>query len=334
MPRYDSLLTQNDEAKNMIRLCFWGMLFLIGSACGASASSGAEQSIQERQCLTLGWTRQTIHVDGLQRSVLWKAPAGVWNRGAIVVLHGGGGQAANFCVANSPIIEAQVRFTTLALAQGFAVFLADSLDQVTDNEGRLCGKVWDDEVRERSNLDLPFLQHLLTKAIPTLRPPASRTEIFMVGHSSGGYMTVRAATKFSDHVTAFAPVSSGDPYGWTRDCTPRRTDRVNVFGAGFDNETGRQITERGACSASDHRKEKPWDGTMLTTRPAWKAFHHKKDSINDVSCLEKLRKELVMRGYPETPPLLLNGGWRSARWHYWLDDYNEPLVEFFIEQLR
>lgn len=136
------------------------------------------------------------------------------------MLHGGGGQHTHFCVANHPIIAPQVRFTELALAQGFAVFVLNSSDRVTDTEGRVCGKVWDDEVRDRPNLDLPFIGEVIQSVMRQVRPAGSRTEVFLTGLSSGGYMTVRAATHFEALVTALAPVSSGDPYGWHRICAP------------------------------------------------------------------------------------------------------------------
>ena len=316
-----------------------GLAGLLLAACGggggeASTLPGPLPTTQESQCLAAGWQRLVIEAAGLQRSVLWKAPAGAWSKGAVVVLHGGGGQHANYCIANSPSIGAQVRFTELALAQGFAVFLPDSSDRVTDDSGRLCGKVWDDEVRARPNLDLPLFEQLLRVSIPALRPTGSRTGLFMVGHSSGGYMTVRAATRLGDVLTAFAPVASGDPYGWYRDCTPRATDRVNVFGAGFDSETRRQIIEPGACSAASYPNEKPWEGATATARPAWRAFHHAQDGINDLSCVHKVSAQLRARGYPETPALTLDGGSRSAEAHAWQDGYNAALLDFLGAQLR
>lgn len=314
-----------------------GILLLLLGACGSggdNAPAGPPVTPQEAQCQALGWQRLLVDAAGLQRVVLWKAPASGWSKGAVVVMHGGGGQHANFCVANASIIAAQVRFTDAALAQGFAVFLPDSSDRVTDTQGRLCGKVWDDEVRQRPNLDLPFIETLLDVTLPVLRPAGSRREVFLTGLSSGGYMSVRAATRFADRVTAFAPVSSGDPYGWFRDCTPRAGDRVNVFGAAFDNETRRQIIEPGACLSASQTQEQPWDGSTLAARPPWRAFHHVQDGIHDVSCVDKLRGQLQARGYPETPALRLDGGTRSADWHYWLDSYNQPLLDFFSAQLR
>jgi poly(3-hydroxybutyrate) depolymerase len=314
---------------------------LLLAACGGgsgSPSSPGESGLpdataQELQCQAQGWSREGLVAAGVQRQFMWKAPA-TWTRGAILVMHGGGGSYTNYCVANVQLIAAQVRFTQQALDQGFAVFLLDSTDQVHDNEGRLCGKVWDDEVRQRANLDLPFIEALLREVIPAKRPMASRPEIFLAGHSSGGYMAVRAASRFPDLVSAVAPVASGDPYGWFRDCTRRPGDRVNVAGAGFDNETRRQITEPGACDANSHPNEKPWDIATSPARPHVRLFHHAQDGINDRSCVAKVRTQLLARGYPEVAPFTLDGGARSAEVHYWLDDYNLPLLEFFTSMLK
>lgn len=309
-----------------------------GSASGVSGPpavpDAAAPTSQELQCQARGWRREVVSAAGLPRLVLWKGPPGAWTSGALLVMHGGGGTHTNFCVANVALTEPQVRFTDQALAQGFAVFLLDSSDRVTDNGGRLCGKVWDDEVRVRDNLDLPFIDQVLAGVLPALRPAGSRSEVYLTGHSSGGYMAVRAASRLGDRITAFAPVSSGDPYGWTRDCTPRAGDRPNVFGAGFDNETGRQIIEPGACLSSTQPNERPWDGAPLGARPAFRVFHHAQDGINDRSCVDKVRAQLARRGYPETAAFTLDGTARSADVHYWLDDYNAPLLAYFATQRR
>lgn len=289
---------------------------------------------QEQQCTQAGWRSETMVVAGIARGVLWKAPAGAWARGGLVVLHGGGGQHANFCIANAELIAAQVRFTDMALAQGFAVFLLDSTDRVTDTEGRLCGKVWDDEVRQRDNLDLPFIEEVLRKLIPSVRPTGSKPDLYLTGLSSGGYMAVRAATHFGGLISAFAPVASGDPYGWVRDCTPRAGDRTNVFGVGLDAETRRNISEVGACAATSWPSEKPWEGSAIDPKPPFRLFHHAQDGIHDRSCVEKVRRQLVQRGWPEAAPFMLDGGSRSAEVHYWQDAYNAPLLAWLGEQKR
>lgn len=308
-----------------------------GTSVGAEVASAgpveAAATVQESQCHSAGWIPAVESVAGLSRRVLWKAPPG-WSGAAIVVMHGGGGSHTNFCVANLPLIAPQVRFTELALSRGFAVFLLDSHDQVTDQQGRVCGKVWDDEVRARDNVDLPFIDRALRDLIPSQRPAGGRTETFLVGHSSGGYMAVRAATRFGDRVTALAPVASGDPYGWTRDCTRRPGDRANVAGAAFDNDTGRQIIEPGACSPPTDAREQPWDDAGPAHRPVFRMFHHAEDGINDRSCVERARRQLLAHGYPERPAYTLVGGARSADVHYWLDAYNAPVLDFFASLLR
>ncbi len=288
---------------------------------------------QVKQCIAKGWQRVVLPVDGVRRELLWKASTGPWSKGTIIVLHGGGGQHFQWCVANAPVVAPQVKFSELAVAEGFAVFLLNSTDRVTDNEGRVCGKVWDDEVRNRPNLDMPFIGEVIREVIPRLRPEGSRKEIFLTGLSSGGYMTVRAATHFDDLVAAFAPVSSGDPYGWHRVCEPGLTLRTTVHGAGYDNETGKQITERDSCRAESYPQEKTWDSASPAVKPAFRIFHHEMDGINDISCSEKVDTLLRQRGYPGSPDFLLRGGRRGLANHLWQDVYNRPLLDFFSGQL-
>lgn len=316
-----------------------GLLGLVacgGGGGGAGSIAAAlprepAATAQEMQCQAAGWRREVIDAAGLQRLVLWKAPAsGSWSRGAIVVMHGGGGSHTNFCVANVDLIAAQVRFTEQALARGYAVFLLDSSDRVNDIAGRLCGKIWDDEVRPRDSLDLPFLEQLLRQRLPALRPAGSRSELYLTGLSSGGFMTVRTATRFGDLVTAFAPVAAGDPYGWTRDCTPRAGDRPNVFGIAIDNETRRPISEVDACRASAYPNEKTWESAAR--KPPYRLFHHAQDGTLDRSCVDKLQAQLQSRGYAGGAPFMLDGGPRSADVHFWQDGYNTPLLDFFDAQ--
>jgi pimeloyl-ACP methyl ester carboxylesterase len=253
----------------------------------------------------------------------------------VIVLHGGGGEHFQWCVANAPVVAPQVGFSESAVADGFAVFLLNSTDRVTDNEGRLCGKVWDDEVRKRPNLDLPFIGAVIRDLVPQVRPAGSRSEVFITGLSSGGYMTTRAATHFDKLVTAFAPVSSGDPYGWHRRCEAGSTARASVHGAGFDNETGRQITEREACRAPAYPNEKPWDsaGPQPQAKPAFRVFRHEQDGINDQSCSQKVSVLLRRHGCRGAPDFVLQGGRRGVENHLWLDAYNLAILEYFTSQV-
>lgn len=288
---------------------------------------------QERQCIEQGWRRVTMDIAGQQRELLWKGPDGAWSKGAIIAMHGGGGQHFQWCTPKARLVAPQVRFSNQAIAEGFAVFLLNSSDQVTDTNGRPCGKIWDDEVRQRANLDLPFIGRVIRSTMPDVRPRGSRTEVFLTGLSSGGYMTVRAATHFNDLITAFAPVSSGDPYGWHRICEPGLTGRRSVHGAGFDNETGKQIIEYDSCLSPYYPNEKPWDGQKRSLRPAFRVFRHEMDGINDKSCSEKISRQLRVNGYPGEADFVLRGGRRSLLNHLWQDAYNRPILDFFSRQL-
>jgi hypothetical protein len=107
-----------------------------------------------------------------------------------------------------------------------------------------------------------------------------------------------------------------------------------VFGAAFDNETRRMMIEPAACAASDYPNEKPWDGAASARRPPFRVLHHAQDAILDRSCVDKLRRQLVAHGYPETPPLVLDGGPRRVAVHFWQDAYNDELLAFFASQRR
>ncbi|MCW1431741.1 hypothetical protein [Novosphingobium sp. JCM 18896] len=309
--------------------CLILLVALSGSSGSGAGPSAAAIEPQVQQCLDRGWRREVVRIGDTAREVLWQGPPGAWRKGAILVLHGGGGRHFQFCVANARVVAPQVRFGDLAVAQGFAVFLIDSTDRVTDAQGRVCGKIWDDEVRPRANLDLPLIGHVLRGAIPRLRPPGSAPAIFVTGLSSGGYMTVRAATHFNGLVTAFAPVSSGDPYGWHRVCEPGLTARTKVHGTGFDNETGKQIVEPRSCQAEDYPAEARWDDGGAASKPRFRLFRHENDGVNDASCGEKVERLLRRHGYPGEADFLLRGGRRSLLNHLWQDAYNQPILDFF-----
>jgi len=317
------------NCRALLRACVVSALLVAPTARSHPGDAGAAPlpTVQQQQCVAAGWQREVVDIGGRPRVVLWKAPE-VWTGGAIVVLHGGGGAASNFCAANVALIAPQVRFTRLALARGFAVFLPDSTDRVTDPRGRLCGKVWDDAAAGRDSLDLPFLEHLVSGLIPAQRPAGSRHAVFLTGLSSGGYMSVRAASRLGSRIAGFAPVSSGDPYGWERDCTPLPGDRPNVRGMAFDVDGGQPIGAPGACDDRGDAGERSWDDG--SGRPRFRLFHDLDDGIHDASCVARVRRQLLARGYPETPPFTLGTGTaRRALAHFWQDAYNQPLLDFF-----
>ena len=317
--------TARGEWGFMLRFCLV-VLSLIASSLLARADDGARDA-REQKCIDAGWTRV---IDASGRRFLWKGPADRWTHGAIIVMHGGGGSADHWCHASHEIVATQVAFAEAAIAQGFAVFTLDSTDRVSDREERACGKVWDDEVRNRANIDLPFIEGLLRETIPNLRPRGSGKGIFLTGLSSGGFMTVRAATHFDGLVTAFAPAASGDPYGWHRVCDASLSPRRTVFGIGVDNETKRQITEEGACRASAYPNEMPWETQRPAKKPPFKLFQHEKDGIHDFSCHEQVRIQLTAHGYPDAGAFVVrDAGRRRLIHHFWQQAYTQPVLAFF-----
>jgi pimeloyl-ACP methyl ester carboxylesterase len=299
---------------------------------GTAAAAGQAESRLERVCLREGWRKLTLSAAGLDRKVLWKGPQGPW-RGAILALHGGGGEAAHFC-AGGGLVRPQIAFASMAIERGFAVFALDATtDEVTDAQGRPCGKRFDFSVLDRPNLDLPYIERILTQVVPSSRPAGSGNAIFMTGLSTGGYMTIRASTHFADRITAFAPVSAGDPYGTDAVCDTSLSRRESAKGILADRETGREIVEDDACKAPSYGRESPWPTPSAAARPPFKQFQHEDDGIVDISCMRKAATLLERKGHPNAGAFIIEGwGRKSAFKHLWLEEYNEPLLGFFASQ--
>ncbi|MFD0364602.1 hypothetical protein ACFQZZ_24435 [Nocardia sp. GCM10030253] len=129
-----------------------GSVLVVGAVALERGSDQGGASRQERHCAERGWRSAVVDVSGKPRDVQWKGPARSWSKGAIIVMHGGGGEHVQWCGSNFGSAAAQVGFSELAVEEGFAVFLLNSSSEVSDNQGRICGKIWDDEVRDRPNL--------------------------------------------------------------------------------------------------------------------------------------------------------------------------------------
>ena len=312
---------------------FLSFAVVIISACASRASKLKVTKSDFAKCH--GWQQIEFEASGQKRRLLYKGPQGAWENGAILVLHGGGGRPEDFCDDSSQLLAPQVRFTDLAIEQKFAVFVLDSTDIVTDNEGKTCGKVWDDEVRERKNMDLPYLNQILQEVTPGKRPAGSNVAMFMLGHSSGGYMTVRAASHMGHLLNAFSVISSGDPYGWARKCDRKYGDkRETVNGAGFDNETGREIIQANSCLSQTNTNEKQWD-QYEGRKPKFRIFHNQFDGINDISCGNKIEKNLQKNGFTGEPTYHAQkqDGRRRLIYHFWANEYNTEILGFFKRNL-
>jgi hypothetical protein len=285
----------------------------------------------EQACINAGWTRSVFRVNNLDRKVMWKAPAGTWANGAIVILHGGGGKADDFCTGGA-LIQPQIAFANLALQNGFAVFALESTNNVvTDSVGRSCGKRFDFSVLNRPNVDLPYIENVLTTLIPLNRPIGSNQNIFMTGLSTGGYMTTRASSRFDSLITAFAPISAGDPYGTDTVCDPALSPRDSAIGILVDRETNAEIGQDSACFAASYPNESLWESQSPPIKPTFKQFQHQQDGVIDYSCAQKANVTLQGNGYTDAGAFVLSAaGGKNVLLHLWLNAYNQPIIDFFL----
>lgn len=300
-----------------------------------TAGRAAEQhahSAKVTSCIQNGWKPLHVEVTGNEREMLWKRPRGKWKRGAIVILHGGGGSHYQFCTGGK-ILQPQIEFAEEAVEEGFAVFLLDSTDGVvTDAKGKNCGKRFDFSVLDRSNVDLAFIGKVINRLIPQLRSSRSSKKIFLTGLSTGGYMAIRTAVRFNNKITAFAPVSAGDPYGTRTNCDARLSKRKSAKGILLDLETNKPITVKGACSSNSYPNEKDWPRFKSKHRPAFKQFHNRGDAIVDISCMKKVQNQLQQHGYVNKGEFVLDSDRRRVLNHLWLKRYNDEILEFFKSQ--
>ena len=285
----------------------------------------------EKEALNQGWKRLSFPLGGTTRKLLWRAPSGSWSKGAIVALHGGGGDSANWA-STVKIGRAKVAFSKEAFKRGFAVFSLNSTDGLAkDAKGRSFGKRWDCTFQPKvKNVDLPYIEKVLDEIIPKVRPEGSNENIYMTGISNGGFMTILAVTHFPKKVRAFAPVACGDPYGTYMDMgTKPFLERRKAPGVFRDLETNEKVNSKGAAYAPSYPSEHPWP-KRKSKKPPFKQFHHQQDGLCDYSCMVKARKQLRLNGYPDDGPYVAKTkGRRALRHHFWQPEYNKPLLDFF-----
>lgn len=327
------------KIKLLIALFITGSLLLFSSAF-AKKENHKQSRVQalynrhENKCIQKGWNKITIEVNDIERKILWKSPKGCWKNGAIIALHGGGGTYSNFG-SNIRIGKPMIEFSRLTIKEGFAFFSLDSTDSLIDAQGLSMGKRWDCLPKDnKANVDLPFIETVITELIPQLRTESSARDIFITGISNGGYMTILAATYFDDKITAFAPVSCGDPYGTYMDGSIKSPFRKTP-GIFRDNETHMPINKKGACRAKNYLHEKIWATNHPSVYPSFKLFYHKGDRVCDISCKEKVEYLLVEHGYINAGSFVIkNFGRRSPIKHFWLKKYNRPIIKFFKESVK
>lgn len=283
------------------------------------------------ECQERLWSPMQVAVGGSTRDLLWRVPAGGWSRGAIVLFHGGGGSYSEWC-NDTDLTHHQKEFAESALAAGFAVFALDSTDGgFTDSQGLSCGKRFDATSALATNIDLPFVATVLQTIIPNARPWGSNPNIYLTGHSSGGFMATRAATHFDDVVSAFVPVSGGDPYGVDIVCDAQYTERDNVPGLYVDRETQLGIHKEGACDAQAYPNELALETSYPWRLPSFKQLHHRYDQGVNLSCMKKANTILTSNQYPDAGVYISENMDQPAEsFHLWQAEYNQVILDYLI----
>ncbi len=143
---------------------------------------------------------QILHYNGLKRSYVIRAPGEPAHRNGqlplVLVLHGGGGNAAN--------AENMTGFSDKAKKEGFIVVYPEGTGRrigkfLTWNAGHCCGYAMKNRVD-----DVGFISALIDKLIQDYAVDPKR--IYATGMSNGGLMTHRLGIELSNRLAAIAPV--------------------------------------------------------------------------------------------------------------------------------
>lgn len=141
----------------------------------------------------------TLTHDGQTRSYLVRLPDRTPRSGGVplvIVLHGGGGNAAN--------AENMTGFTTLGRAEGFIVVYPEGTARrgrlLTWNAGHCCGSAMQQRVD-----DVGFLGALIDHLVR--RYPVDPDRVYVTGMSNGAMMAHRAGLELGGKVAAIAPVA-------------------------------------------------------------------------------------------------------------------------------
>ncbi|WP_372524413.1 alpha/beta hydrolase family esterase [Piscinibacter sp.] len=165
----------------------WVLLLSTFSAVAAGRASGG---------------RQTLVHQGIERSYVVRLPAAPTppdqRLPLVLVLHGGGGHAAN--------AEAMTGFTDKANREGFIVVYPEGTGRfkgrlLTWNAGHCCG-----HAMERRVNDVDFIRTLIERLVADY--PVDPRRVYATGMSNGGMMTHRLGIELSDRLAAIAPVVS------------------------------------------------------------------------------------------------------------------------------
>ena len=196
--------------------------------------------------------RHTLIHDGLTRSYVLRLPPAA-RPGAhlpvVIMLHGGGGNAAN--------AERMTGFTGKGRAEGFIVVYPDGTGPLTGkllswNARHCCAYAMKNDVD-----DVGFIRALIDELIA--KYPVDPKRIYATGMSNGGMMTHRLGIELSDRLAAIAPVVAtlfGDEH------TPEHALPALMINGLLDENVPHDGGPPGGPGA-----RRSWDGTP--TQPAW-----------------------------------------------------------------
>jgi len=144
--------------------------------------------------------RQTLVHNGVERSYVVRLPPALVSSKVrvplVLVLHGGGGNAAN--------AESMTGFTDKAAKEGFIVVYPEGSSRFRDklltwNAGHCCGYAMDKRVD-----DVGFIRALVDKLVEV--HPVDPKRVYATGMSNGGIMAHRLGIELSEKFAAIAPV--------------------------------------------------------------------------------------------------------------------------------
>jgi len=167
-------------------------LLALTSACAAGAQRAERRGGRDA-------AEQTLTHDGRERAYVVRAPRGAASSGPalplVLVLHGGGGSAAN--------AERMSGFTALVERERILVVYPDGSSRLgplrTWNAGHCCAYARDQRID-----DVGFINALLDTL--EARYPVDRARVFVTGMSNGAMMSHRLARELPHRIAAIAPV--------------------------------------------------------------------------------------------------------------------------------
>jgi polyhydroxybutyrate depolymerase len=154
-------------------------------------------------------TRQTMTLDGLQRTYVRYVPRQLpKDAPLLLVLHGSGEDAQRIRIGTG------YGFERLADQYGFAVVYPNS----ASSDWNDCGKIGDFSANGHEVDDVAFLNAVVDQNVSALG--ADRRRVFVTGVSSGGFMSLRLALESPTRFRAVAAVSANLPAPENFKCKP------------------------------------------------------------------------------------------------------------------